>query len=468
MGDVHYWSAEHVKALRAASRMTKTEFARRLGVTLRSITNWEAGRPLSPFSQSLLDGYLKAANENVVKSFHHLNSDIHGSRRLSEHAKAGTSENERRNHDGTRRSDVTDLEHIGYAPLSDNAIPHWIDHGTEDGNTGSLREKGESALLHEVASLAIDQPAHRVFGWTEVHHVRHITRALARSENVYGGGLSAAAAVAQLRSSARMLEARAGGEVRRAMYEAVGNLGCVVGFSAFDIEAHRLAKRCFDFSLWCAVKAQSWELRASTLADMARLSSYLGDNDSALSLIELAQVRSDRVSATSRAMLCSLRAKLLAWQDRYAEAMAEVDRSDGYFASRTSSEDPPWLSYYDEAEHQGSTGRALVPVALSTKDLGVAVPRLKAAVRLHDQHYPRSRAFSRTRLASLLMKAGNPKEAAEIGRAALVDASSMRSSRLNSEIRQLDTLAIRYEKVAEVAELRNEVRNLPWQESAQE
>ena len=317
--------------------------------------------------------------------------------------------------------------------------------------------------LRNIAHLEIETPVPTMVGWSDVNHVRYITRALALSENTYGGGFSGQAAAAQLRYSARMIHAQAADEVRCAVLEAVGNLGGVVGFSAFDIAAYRSARHCFDFSLWCAEQARSWSLRANTLGDLARLAMYVGDINEALSLVEFALVRSDLISATARAMLTTVRARLLALQGRYPEAAAEVGRADEYFAARDPHDDPPWISYYDEAEHQGSTGRALIPAAVDNRDLRRVVPRLQAAVRLHDEHHPRSRAFSRTRLASLLMKVGDPREAATIGRAVLVEASSLRSTRLRSEIEQLGTLATRHQKIPEVSELRHDIEVAPCQ-----
>jgi hypothetical protein len=102
---------------------------------------------------------------------------------------------------------------------------------------------------------------------------------------------------------------------------------------------------------------------------MSRKAVYLGDVDEALSLIEFAQVRADRVSATGQAMMAAIRARLLALLDRHEEARAEVDRADHRFADRDPAADPPWLCHYDHAEHQGSTGRALIPVARTKKRL---------------------------------------------------------------------------------------------------
>lgn len=244
------------------------------------------------------------------------------------------------------------------------------------------------------------------------------------------------------------------------MFEAVGNLSSVVAFSAFDIAEYQAADQCFQFSLWCADQAGSWALRANTLAEMARKAAYLGDLDEALSLIEFAQVRADRVSLTAQAMMSVIRARLLALLDRHDEARGEVDRADQRFADRDPDADPPWLCYYDEAEHQGSAGRALIPVARATRRPDLAMNRLESAIRLHNANYPRSRTFSRTRLASLIMVSGDPREALPIGRQALADAVPLRSKRIVSELRGLARAAEPHARIGDVADLRHDIAAL--------
>jgi tetratricopeptide (TPR) repeat protein len=311
-----------------------------------------------------------------------------------------------------------------------------------------------------LAQISPETPVPERIGWSDVEHVRAITRAVALSENLHGGGLSTEAGVSQLRWSGRLLDVAAGNDVRRAMFEAVGNLGSVVAYSAFDIADYRAADQCFQFALWCADQGGSWPLRANTLAEMSRKAAYLGDLDEALSLIEFAQVRADRVSATGQAMMAAIRARLLALLDRHDEARAEVERADLRFDDRDPATDPPWLCYYDEAEHQGSTGRALIPVARQIGRLELVAPRLEAAIRLHDACYPRSRTFSRTRLASLMMAAGDPHQALPIGRQALIDAAPLRSRRIVNELHGLARAAERHAQIGDVADLRHDIAAL--------
>ncbi|WP_154697161.1 helix-turn-helix domain-containing protein [Lentzea guizhouensis] len=302
----------------------------------------------------------------------------------------------------------------------------------------------------ESLTLAVKPP--RRIGWAEVEQVKLMTSTLAASENLYGGGMAGEAGAAHLRWAGHLLSARASAAVEVGMFEAIGNLAGVVAFSAFDVGNHDAAARCFRFGLWCAEQGGSWELRAATLADMARQAIYLGNLDDALSLIEFAQVRADRLTATARAMIGVVRARLLAMLGRHNEARAEVDRADTYFAQRQPETNPPWLVYYDEAEHAGSSARALTPLAVAEKQPGDAAERLVSAIRLHSDAYPRSRAFSRARLATLHMAIGDPREAVLFGRQAVDDAAMLHSRRMDEELAKLVRACQQHRAIPEVVE----------------
>lgn len=298
-----------------------------------------------------------------------------------------------------------------------------------------------------------DDKAIRRVGTTEVTNIQTATRTIASTENLRGGGSISLVAGRQLGRFARLLDAKASPTTRRALLEAIGNLGSVAGYAAFDIGNHAAAERRLRLALWCADTSGSWELRASTLADMARKVAYIGNADGGLSLIELAQVRSDRLSATTRAMLSALRAQYLAATARPDEALSEVARADEYFAECTPATDAPWLCFYDEAEHLGSTGKALIPIAQARHRIELAAPRIRQAIELQAAEYPRSQTFSLTRLATLTMQLGDPKEAVPLGIRAACQASQLDSHRIHNELQRLAAASSRHRRMRDVVEL---------------
>ncbi|WP_410876389.1 hypothetical protein [Nocardia sp. A7] len=186
---------------------------------------------------------------------------------------------------------------------------------------------------------------------------------------------------------------------------------------------------------------------------MARRSAFVGDPDSALSLIELAQVRSDRLAFTVLAMLSAMRAQYLAASGRTHEVVAEVARADELFEARAPDADPPWMCFYDTAEHLGSTGKALALAAEALNSIDVAAPRLRYAIDMQGSEYPRSRTFSQIRLAALTMKVGDPRDAAAIGMEAVVRSRALKSARIATELRGLAAVASTHRRITEVGEL---------------
>ncbi|GAB3397910.1 hypothetical protein [Amycolatopsis echigonensis] len=138
----------------------------------------------------------------------------------------------------------------------------------------------------------------------------------------------------------------------------------------------------------------------------------------------MALVRSDRLTATARAMLYAVRAGLLARAGRHSEALDETAQPDACFA-----------------EHAGSTGKALIPLALTTADPSSSMERLATAVRSHTETYPPSRVFSQIRLSRLLFATGHPAEALAPGIAAVDNAATIQSMRVATELAGLSRTA---------------------------
>jgi hypothetical protein len=272
-------------------------------------------------------------------------------------------------------------------------------------------------------------------------------------DNTYGGGLAREAVYAQLRWCAQLLQADCPDKLRSELFGAVAELGGVAGFMAFDAYAHDDARRTFRFSLSCAEESKNWHLRASILSMLARQAIWCGQPDDGLTQVESALVRNDRLTATERASLHTLRARALAKLNRPQETLAAVGAADDDFDRTKPAEDPPWMSFYDHAQHQGDTGHALWDVSIRGRPTQ-AGQRLAYSVVHHGPEFARSRAISRTKLASLLMVTGDPRQAAALGHKALDSAGSLRSRRAIDDLWQLSRFAERHPKIKETAELR--------------
>jgi hypothetical protein len=240
------------------------------------------------------------------------------------------------------------------------------------------------------------------------------------------------------------------------LFAAVAELGGVVGFMDFDAYAHDDARRTFRFSLRCAEESHDWHLRASILSMMARQAIWCGTPDDGLTYVETALVRSDRLTATERASLHTLRARALAKLGRPQDTLSAVGAADDAFAHANPADDPPWMAFYDHAQHHGDTGHALWDLAVRGRRTQAA-QRLAYSVIHHGPEYARSRTISRTKLASLLMITGDPRRAAEIGQKALDGAAHLRSRRAVDDVWELHRLAGRHPAITEVTALRDRI-----------
>lgn len=317
----------------------------------------------------------------------------------------------------------------------------------------TVATSGGSLAFADLIAPTQPTPVPLVVGYCEVAEVRSVARAFSSWDALYGGGVIREAVVAQLRYCVELLNARCSDRVRADLFSAVGYLAHVTGFMAFDAFAHDDARRMFRFALKCAEESGDWHLRAKVLSSMARQAIWCGDPDAGLTFTELAMVRSDRLTATERAMLHTGRARALAKLGRVQDTAAAVGAADEEFSHTRPVNDPEYMHYYDAAQHAGDTGHALWDVALLGHFTTEARHRLCTAVTAHGEEFARARTMSQIKLASLVMVTGDPCEAASIGGRALDAVSAIRSRRAANDMRDLRRFGEPHEQLAGVAEL---------------
>ncbi|MEU5905172.1 hypothetical protein [Micromonospora sp. NPDC047527] len=275
-------------------------------------------------------------------------------------------------------------------------------------------------------------------------------------DNSHGGALAREIADDKLRRLAQLLRRPCPPKLRGDLHTAMAQLAGVVAFMLFDAYDHDAARRKFTFALQCAEVGGNWHQRALLLSYMARQAIWCGQPDDGLTYVEMGLVRAERLTATERAMLNTVRARALAklGPTHAQEALAAVGTADDAFARSQPADDPPWMRFYDDAQHHGDTAHALYDVAMHTTLATEAVSRFQYSVEHHQPEFARSRAISRTKLASLTMVQGDPLEAAHIGQLALADAGAIRSRRTADDLRELHRVAGSHASIPEVSSLR--------------
>jgi DNA-binding XRE family transcriptional regulator len=290
-------------------------------------------------------------------------------------------------------------------------------------------------------------------GRAEIEQVRTAATVFESWQNVYGGGLARETVVAQLRWSAQLLHADCPENLRPELFAAVATCAGVAGFMAFDAGVHDDARRAFRFGLACAERSGDWHVRSCLLHDMAVQAVSCGRLDEALTHAELALVRAERLTLHERARLHTVRARAYAKLHRTQDALATVGAADEAFARGKPSEGPPWMTYYDYAEHHSESANALFDLSVAGAKATEAGQRFAYAVENFGGAYVRSRAMSRTKLASLHMATGDPHQGAVIGNQALDEAADLSSRRVADDLRELRRHASRHSAIPVVREL---------------
>jgi transcriptional regulator with XRE-family HTH domain len=424
MTTVRQWTGRETAVLRAALRLSLRDFAAKLGVDIRTITKWQArgtGVVLRPHMQQVLDIALEQAGEATKSRFADMLRE--------EGALFGSSAPSDRS-GSVRDVDRQQLLRASGAVL---ALP-WID----------LFASTKSAWVPvKIDSIHIEQ-------------VRTAAAALSSLDNTYGGELAREAAFAQLRWSAQLLRAACPEKLRPELFAAVARLAQAAGFMAVDADAHEDARRAFRFGLACAEHAENWHVQTALLSDMALQAAWSGRAHDGLIYADKALARADQLTTTGRAMLHTVRARVLAKLHRTQEALSAVGAGDDAFAQADPTDEPAWMGPHDHVWHQALTGHALFDLAIAGRKTQ-AEQRLKYTVDHPKQNYGRLRAVSRTKHATLLMATGDPHEAATVGNKAVDEAGSIRSRRVVNDLRTLQRFAGRHPKIAEAVELRRRI-----------
>lgn len=299
-------------------------------------------------------------------------------------------------------------------------------------------------------------------GATEIEQTRTAARVFASWDHLYGGGLARESVTAQLRWSTGLLEASCPQHLRSELHSSVGYLAHTCGFMAFDSYAHDEGRRMFNFALTCAEEGEDWHLRAKVLSSMSRQSIWIGQPAEGLALADLALARSDELTPTELALLHTTRARALCKMARPQDTLTAIGTADDHFTQADPVDDPPWMQYYNAAQHAGDTGHAFHELALAGHEPSrpAAADRHATAIAGHGAAHMRGRAFSQTMLASLHMATGDPYEAVEGANAALDAGENVRSRRLTEYFHELSHHAAQHDDIGEVAALRERIRTL--------
>jgi hypothetical protein len=313
------WTGGHADALRQSLRMSNESFAEHLGVGVRTVANWRKNPGVVPKSefQGILDAALERARDRAKAQFAQL---------------AGQS-----------------------------------GHGTSAGPPESFDIPG-GGLLGACAGASPE------FGDSDyLQSVRGHIREIVALDNRFGGA-------DLVRLSARFFRALhdqlgAGTYdpgLERDLQSAAGELAEVVGWLAYDAEAHDLARRMNQESLYFTRLAGDRAIELLTLQNSSMHAAAQGRPREALQIARSVLEGDYQLSSRLRALFLTRKARALA-QGGDEGALRLLPEIRSLYLDGVSDTDPAWAWWIDERElawHEAMVQRDLGPVSQSVISSG--------------------------------------------------------------------------------------------------
>jgi tetratricopeptide (TPR) repeat protein len=268
----------------------------------------------------------------------------------------------------------------------------------------------------------------RRIGNNEISNLREVAKVYRQLDNRLGGGQLRHVVVQLLDSQvAPLLRTATFGEVTgRRLASVAAELSQMVGWMAFDTEAHGLAQRYLVQALGLARLADDNALAAEILAAMSQQAVYVARPDQAIDLA--------RAACT---MALKAGSPILVTECHVAEAHGHAARNDArscsqaltaaersFSSSGDSAESPEWLTYFDEAYLSAR-------IAHCFRDLGQGKQAAEYARRSLEMNgdFVRGHSFNLALLGTALTQQGDSDEAIAAGLQATDIAMNLQSLR---------------------------------------
>ncbi|WP_189061265.1 helix-turn-helix domain-containing protein, partial [Longimycelium tulufanense] len=284
-----------------------------------------------------------------------------------------------------------------------------------------------------------ESPAPRRISHADVEAIEEATAAFRLSDNRHGGGLSRAAAVAQVGYVLKLQDSLCSDHVRATLLLATADLASTAAWMSYDVEEHDAARRLWMIALDTARRAdhpRAADLTVNLLLDMAHQALHLNRPDEALRLAQLssATATSHRypVSATTHAYIATTISWARAMLGHAEPCRRAMDEAQHTYADADPASAPPWATPVFptqangvNAEIEAQRGHALFLLARTDPTHApAAIEHLRRAVDGYGSAYARSRAVNLPGLSSSYFYTGDTDTAVAVGHEAICPASS--------------------------------------------
>lgn len=299
-------------------------------------------------------------------------------------------------------------------------------------------------------------------GYQEVEQIENSARVFRDWDDQFGGGLRRKAVVGQLSEVADLLRDSHPAELQRRLFGTMAQLSETAAMMSWDSGYQALAQRYYVLALRASRAAGDRAFGASIMAAMARQLLYLDHAGDALELVRLAQNESAGcVTASVRSMLYTHEAWAFAKLGRISAFRRATDKAEDALAEAKAPEDPYWITYFDLAELQGTTGGRLLELTHHDKQFAEeTVDRVSQAVALRRPGRLRSSALDQIGLAEARLIQGELEEASRLGHQAVALVEQTPSDRVRVKLAGLYQHSNAHANVPVIASLRDRIRSL--------
>jgi hypothetical protein len=299
-------------------------------------------------------------------------------------------------------------------------------------------------------------------GYQEVTQIENAAWIFRDWDDQFGGGLRRKAVVGQLSEVADLLRDSHPIKIQQRLFGAMAQLAETAAMMSWDSGHQALAQRYYVLALRASKAADDRVFGANIMASMARQLLYLDHPRDALDLVRLAQDDSaGYVTASVRSMLYTREAWAYAKLGRISAFQRATDKAEDALTEARPAEDPYWVTYFDLAELQGTTGGRLLGLAHHDKQFAdEAVERISQAITLRRPGRLRSSALDQIGLAEARLIQGEMDEASRLANQAAALAEQTPSDRVRVKLVGLYRHSNAYANIPVIADMRDRIRPL--------
>ncbi|MCN9239471.1 sporulation protein [Streptomyces sp. RY43-2] len=284
-----------------------------------------------------------------------------------------------------------------------------------------------SWMISRPDGIQADRPATQRVGMRDVRAIRDAAGTFMALDFKYGGGHGHKALRHYFRHEVLpLLDASYSEKVGTALYGAASEVSQLLAWTAYDAGNHRLAHRYLTSTLRLSQVIDDRMFGARLLGNLSHQANYLGNHAQAIQLARAA-VEGAKGQATPRAMAnyAAMEARALSNAGDRISASRAMREAERHFERADTTEDPAWLSYFDEAELMGELCHCFRDLKMRCE----AVEQAQRAVDSTDPKYARTLGFCRMVLAQSQLLNGDLEAAVTTASLAVDGGDSLQSTR---------------------------------------